>query len=154
MIRIRSETITHGQRYLLDLLDNRTFLAFTEKYRLSFTYMHKVAAGIHTPPCDTIYTLRTLIHPDCWFYEEHEALPQGAGYKPTRKKEWNGQDSLGMKLFLELTAGGIRPWAEENGLPYFTVWSITDKNRQVSYNKIAMLKDYIDPASWFFYEYA
>jgi hypothetical protein len=152
MIRIHSETITHGQRYLLSLLDSRSFFSFTESIGLSFTYMHKVAAGINKPPCQDIYIMRNIIHPALWFLEEHEAVPENS-YKPTRKKEWDWRNSLGMRQLLELTAGDVRAWALQNGLPYFSVWALTDKTHQPSYNKILMVKEHIDPASWFFYEY-
>ncbi|GHU84518.1 hypothetical protein FACS189473_2070 [Spirochaetia bacterium] len=154
MVRICSETITHGQRYLLDLLDRHVFFAFADKMGLSRSYMHKVAAGKFKPPCRHIYTMRNVIYPALWFIEEHEPVPENP-YKPTRKREWDWKTSQGMRRLQDLTAdSGVRAWALKNGLDYYPVWMESDQSHELSYNKIIMLEDHIDPASWFFYEVA
>jgi hypothetical protein len=94
--------------------------------------------------------MRTYINPGAWFYGEDEELPENA-YKPAKKKEWDWRNSLGMKKLLEMTAGDVHAFAVSHNLPYFPVWSMREQRNPPSFSKILMMKPFIDPASWFFY---
>jgi hypothetical protein len=143
--------ITHGQRFLLNLLEKRKFASFTEKFGVSFTYLYKVAIGVHKPPCEFIYRVRGTVNPGAWFFFETEPLP-AVSYKPAASGTWTWDVSLGMKALREAAKDGISAWCGEQELPYYPVYALYQARNPPSFSKIMLLKQHIDPASWFYYK--
>ena len=60
----KEEDITHGQRFLLDLMDRRELAQFCRNHGLALVYLFNVGVGKNLPPAETIYRLRHVIHPN------------------------------------------------------------------------------------------
>lgn len=148
----KEEDITHGQRFLLDLMDRRELAQFCREMDLPFVYAFNIAVGKNIPPVPFIYKLRSLVHPNSWFFRESEplALPE---YGQDTGETWEYMESKGYKKLLEIVeVKGDRSFAREYGFDYTSLWLILTGRRKPSFLKIRSYKDHVVPADWFFKE--
>lgn len=77
----KEEDITHGQRYLLTLMETRELTSFWKDFKdeYSFEYFFYAAIGkFKTPSYRFIFELREKINPVLWFFRESENVPETA----------------------------------------------------------------------------
>lgn len=142
--------ITHGQRFLLNLLDKRQFASFCRENNLKFEYIFNVAVGKKIPPVPVIYALRHIIHPNSWFYLESENLPLPE-YTSDTGETWNYQTSKGFSALQNIVEDcGAREWAIQHSMDYTTLWLILTGRRTPSFPKIKFFRPYIEPSDWFY----
>lgn len=149
MHKIFSDTISHGQRYLLDLIDKRKLLQFVNEYDLPHVYLFNVATGRVMVPCDVIFTLRNIIAPNQWFYDETEALPPSIPFKGKSGQLYNPDESIALTRLRE--ESNIRRWSTEHDLPYISIYNIISGKYKPTYPKIRQMRDIIPVDLWFIY---
>lgn len=150
--------ITYGQRYLLNLLEERKFSAFCRDNSLKFEYTYTIAIGGNLPQLPLIYKLRNIIHPVLWFYTEQEDKPEERLYKDYHPEntitndgeQWDYTQSIGFRKFQKIE--NLKSWSIENGFSYVSMWIIATGRRNPSYAKIKQLKNFVYPSDWFFNE--
>lgn len=146
------EDITHGQRFLLNLMDRRELAQFCRDLDLSIVFLFNVGIGKNLPPAETIYKLRHIIHPNSWFFRESEALTLHE-YSEDTGETWNYTESKGYKDLLAIVEQkGDRNFAREYGFDYTSLWLILTGRRKPSFSKIRSYKDHVTPADWFYKE--
>lgn len=148
----KEEDITHGQRFLLDLMDRRELAQFCRDHGLTLVYLFNVGVGKNLPPAETIYKLRHVIHPNSWFFREGEplALPE---YSQDTGERWAYLESRGYRELLSIVGRqGDRNFARDYGFDYTTLWLILTGRRKPSFSRIRSYKDHVVPSDWFYQE--
>lgn len=148
----KEEDITHGQRFLLGLMDKRELAQFCRDHDFSLVFLFNVGIGKNLPPAETIYKLRHVIHPNSWFYKEGESVALSE-YSQDTGDTWKYMESKGYRKLLSIVENkGDRNFAREHGFDYTSLWLILTGKRKPSYLKICSYKDHITPSDWFFKE--
>ena len=148
----KEEDITHGQRFLLGLMDKRELAQFCRDHDFSLVFLFNVGIGKNLPPAETIYKLRHVIHPNSWFYKEGESVALSE-YSQDTGDTWKYMESKGYRKLLDIVeVKGDRNFAREHGFDYTSLWLILTGKRKPSYLKICSYKDHITPSDWFFKE--
>ena len=148
----KEEDITHGQRFLLGLMDKRELAQFCRDHDFSLVFLFNVGIGKNLPPAETIYKLRHVIHPNSWFYKEGESVVLSE-YSQDTGDTWKYMESKGYRKLLSIVENkGDRNFAREHGFDYTSLWLILTGKRKPSYLKICSYKDHITPSDWFFKE--
>lgn len=148
----KDEDITHGQRFILNLMDSRQLAQFCRDFDLSFVYMFNVGVGKNIPPISTIYKLRHQVHPNSWFYKEGELLTTPE-YKADTGETWDFLQSKGYRQLVSIVESvGDRVWARENNFDYTSLWLILTGRRKPSFPKIRSYKNHVIPSDWFYRE--
>ena len=148
----KEEDITHGQRFLLGLMDKRELAQFCRDHDFSLVFLFNVGIGKNLPPAETIYKLRHVIHPNSWFYKEGESVVLSE-YSQDTGDTWKYMESKGYRKLLDIVeVKGDRNFAREYGFDYTSLWLILTGKRKPSYLKICSYKDHITPSDWFFKE--
>ena len=148
----KEEDITHGQRYLLNLMDKRELAQFCRDHDFSLVYLFNVGIGKNLPPAETIYKLRHVIHPNNWFFREGEPVALSE-YSQDTGDTWKYMESKGYKKILSIVEEkGDRNFAREHGFDYTSLWLILTGRRKPSFLKIRSYKDHVIPSDWFFKE--
>jgi hypothetical protein len=151
MHKIFSDTISHGQRYLLNLVDTRKLLQFVTEHNLPHIYMFNVACGRVMIPCDVIFTLRHIISPNQWFYDETEVLPTPILFKKKRRPQEQYDPDKSAALTRLREERNIRRWSLEHDLPYISVYNIISGKYKPTYPKIRQMREIISVDLWFIY---
>lgn len=146
------EDITHGQRFILTMMDKRELAQLCRDKDFVLAYMFNVGIGKHLPPIPVIYKLKDIIHPNSWFYRESETL-ETPEYREDTGETWEYQKSKGYKKLASLVEPvGVRSWAKEHNIDHSSLWMILSGKRKPSFLKIRSLAPIVTPSDWFYIE--
>lgn len=141
--------LSHGQRKLVDLLDNRSLKPFCREKEIAFHYTYLVATGKQTPPPKQIWILRDCIHPALWFYNEDEPY-ETLDFKIKHSKE-NVDETIAMLDFRKKTLSDLRTISQEHDIKYHRLYCIYNGRFKPSFAVIKELMVLYKPELWFMY---
>ncbi|MDR1893808.1 MAG: hypothetical protein LBQ61_03835 [Spirochaetales bacterium] len=152
MEKAKLEGVSHGRRYLLDLMEQRKLKSYADDTGLSFNYLYKIAAGIHKPPCAWIYLLRKDIYPGLWFTEEGNEEPERLyRIQESDGPEWPLARCVNLRKLQAIADGdNLHRWSKQQGLSYDSTYQLLKLRFPPGFKKITLLKKWFDPAGWFF----
>lgn len=164
--------VSHAQRRLIRLIENREFTGVVRSYGISpsnVTFLYRMATGQRQASFIMIFNLRQHIEPAEWFYDENEKLPkkkrinsQYACFDYRARQHIIKYPTLGVvrleNLFQE---GKLQGFCRENGVDYRTLYGhavqrkrhdgITGYHSRPGYGVIRKLRDIIHPDDWFIF---
>lgn len=156
MYRLKVEDISelsYGQKYLLDLIDQRKLAEFCRNYvpeRFSFAF--NLAIGkVKFPPANFIYKLRNIIYPGDWFVHINEEKPER---KPLNDIEglYDIKKSINYNKILKMhLSKSLYDFTQQNGLNYSTFTHLINGLREFSPTFMYRLHNILPPEDWFIY---
>jgi hypothetical protein len=166
------EIVSHAQRKLIGLIEERRFTATARSYGLTasnIALLYRMAVGKIQPSFVMIFNLRGHIAPAEWFYDETEKLPGQQAFHPKyacfdrRARQHFIRYPTPAVAYLEglFREGKLQVFCGEEGLTYAMVYGyavkrkrpdgITGYHARPGYGVIRKLREKIPPEHWFIF---
>ena len=154
--------ITHGQKFLLDLMEQRKLAEFARSSdinrsmiepRYLFSCLFHIGVGqVKYPTLKLIYLLRRHINPAAWFYVLNEELPEFKVKLNSPEDNFCIEKTINwQKLSKMYQEKKLFNWCKEKNINYVPFSHLFNGHYGLSTLKIKQLKNYFDPAGWFIY---
>lgn len=146
--------LSYGQKYLLDLIDERKLADFCRKYvpeRFSFAF--NLAVGqVKFPPAHLIYTLRNIIYPGDWFFHLNEKKPEKRSLNDTDSDVYDIRKTVNYNKIIKLhESKELFSFARQNGLNYSSFTHLINGLREFTPVFMFRLRNIFEPEDWFIY---
>ena len=149
---VTEDQITYGQKYLLDLLNNRKLSEFWNKelsQKFTFPYVFNYAIGKQTPPSLVfINAMNKYVNPAEWFYTVKEEKPvaknENQEYTDDIRKSVNF-----VKLYKMYQDKTLWDFCKKNNLGYAGLYHSINQRSLITNKMILKLKEFFIPLDWF-----